>query len=120
MIYIKAYQLKEHGGQWEDYYEYTIATYLSYEKAKEKFDELNQKSKEIEERNDKCQHCPWIWDWDEHGEEKLRERTNEYCDKAELTIEKFEDDDFEFVCKNYYENFYDIPSYRIEEIEIIE
>lgn len=114
---MKIYQIHCYGGEWEDAFDYIKYSYLSKEKAEQKLKELEKNEELSRKRVDKCQTCPWIWDYRKDKSE-LRNQTQEYC-KDFKPCAYDEDDYYENDCENYKSSF-DNYSYRIEEVEIIE
>lgn len=124
---MKIYQIHAFGGEWEDSFDYIVASYLSEIKA-------NQHKKCLEEQQTelrKCYNCP-LYDYDEcdfdeddkEATEKLINKTKEYCsrykavDSNKHNLDEYDEFD-EDKCANY-EWYWDFTDYRIEEVEVIE
>lgn len=81
---MKIYQIHEYGGQWEDRYDYIVASYLSEEKAIKEKERL-----EIEEEGlMKCSSCPLYFCEDD-------------CDNNCLECNKHRVEKAKSYCKNY-------------------
>lgn len=112
---MKIYQLHEYGGEWEDYFDNIIGSYIHKERAEGEKRRAEAKEKEKFEFSNRCQNCPFL------GESykdlaTLIKLHYDYCDKAKL-----EDDGEEWgiTCDNYYIQW-DKSKFRIEEVEVIE
>lgn len=113
---MKIYQIHEYGGEWEDSYDWIIASYLSKEKAEARLLELEYE--ELLRR--KCDKCPLYLHYDEDiSVIELVALTKEYCNKCEPDDPLLVDDDIYIECKNY-DPPYDFSYYKIVEIEVIE
>ena len=54
---MKIYQVHRSGGEWEDYYNYIIASYLHEENAMKKKEELEEKQNKRIKQFEKCDEC---------------------------------------------------------------
>lgn len=106
------YQLHECGGEYEDYYNRIIGTYLRKERAEEEKAKAEAKEKELVEHSRKCNHCPFL-EFDLSMDE-LFSLYSEYCSEAEL-----EEDKYGLECENYYSHW-DESSFYISEVEVEE
>ena len=110
------YQIHEMSGEYEDYRDTVIGSYLRRERAEEILKILLDKEEERRERALKCQSCP-VHD---------RGCTNrliigEYC--KDFNDAYAQDDDEEYLfCKNEYCSYpgFDNRYYRIDEVEVEE
>ena len=115
---MKIYQIHERGGEWEDYYDYIVSSYLSEEKAIAEKERLEKEQAE----KIKCNECPLYYCpqdcqldcLSEH--DKCRKRA---IKEAKRRCEYYESSDDE-KCANYYYDIYGDSSYSIEEVEVIE
>ena len=101
---MKIYQVIEFGGEYDDYYEFVIGTFLNEEKAIAEMNNQIEKQKSFENKYKKCTQC----DYDET-------RLNKECFK------QFYDEDM--ILENYHcDNFIYVEEkdYKIEEFEVIE
>ena len=108
------YQLHECGGEWEDYRDYIIGSYLRKERAEEEKAKAEAKEKELIEQSNKCGRCPFeTEDFDKLDD--LLVEYSDYCDKAVLRS------DFEgcIYCENCYSHWDEMRFY-IEEVEVEE
>lgn len=121
---MKIYQIHKYGGEWEDYHDYIVASYLLEEKALVEKEQLEKE----EEYLRKCNSCPLYYCWDDCDEkcEECRkhtiERTKKYCDRYEpfdKDKHDLEEHDESEKCVNYYSHFDDYY-FRIEEVDVIE
>lgn len=110
---MKIYQIHEYGGDWEDYRDHIVGTYLLKDKAiKEK--ERFEKEEEIRQ---KCYYCPLYYcdiDCDNDCEECIKTQV----DRAKIYCNRYEPFD-DIKCVNCCHNFTDL-NYRIEEVEVVE
>ena len=112
---MKIYQIHKYGGDWEDYYDCIMASYLSKEKAVEEKKRL-EKEEVIATKCNSCPlyYCPMECDLQCGTEECLLhaiERAKDYCDAyAVIEVDK---------CANYKHKI-DECSYKVIEVEVIE
>jgi hypothetical protein len=58
------YQLHEYTGQWEDYCDYVVGSYLKKERAEKEKIKAQINEKELIEQSKKCVNCPFLEeDW---------------------------------------------------------
>ena len=108
------YQLHECGGEWEDYHDYIIGSYLRKERAEEEKTKAEAKEKELIEHGKRCQNCPFL------GEEfedldNLMSEYSDYCNEAKLVDEG----DYGVGCENYYLHWNE-NSFYVKEVEVEE
>jgi hypothetical protein len=118
---MKIYQIHEYSGEWEDYRDYIVSSYLSKEKAEEEMERLIEKANE----NKRCKSCPLYFcsadcDLDcecgsDECEEYKAEEIKKYCDNYKI----YKDEVGEYACSNYIFRLYDCY-YDIKEVEVIE
>ena len=109
------YQLHEIGGEWENYYDHIIGSYLKKERAKEEKIKAEQKEKSRQERHIKCCNCPIL---DNNVQADTLEYTKHICGNY-CSIAKIYEDKFGYDCKNYECNW-DKSEFRIIEVEVEE
>lgn len=118
---MKIYQIHEHSGEWEDYRDRIVGSYLLKDKAEAEMERFIEE----ENKNKRCKNCPLYFcsadcdldcecGSDECNEYKIEE-TKKYCEDYEI----YKDEDNEYECDNYISSFYDCR-YNIEEVEVIE
>lgn len=112
---MKIYQLHECSGEYEDYRDRIIGSYLRKERAEEEKAKAEAKEQDLNKQEKKCQKCPF------HGsEEKLEDllqKYPKYCDKLDMLEE---DEDYDMIyCDNHFFRF-DESTYYIEEVEVEE
>lgn len=111
---MKIYQLHECSGEWEDYHDYIIGSYLRKERAEEEKAKRESKEKELIEQSGKCFNCPFAEEDNENLNSLLSEYPD-YCTKANL-----EETEYGIIdCKNYYSHW-DDSIFKIEEVEVEE
>lgn len=121
---MKVYQLHESGGQWEDYFDYIVGTYLDKQKAEIKQKEL-EAQEIIDRKCDNCllYHCPFDCDMDceDCTKDTMIERAMKDCNRCDAI--KTEDvnspDGYCVSCKNQSLHCED-KYFRIEEVDVIE
>lgn len=111
---MKIYQLHECGGEWEDYHDYIIGSYLKKERAEEERVKAETKEKELMERSHLCYYCPFLEE-DFANLNNLMSEYSDYCNEAKL-----EDGDFGIECANYYFAHWDEDSFYVKEVEVEE
>lgn len=105
------YQLHKTGGQWEDYFDYIIGSYLRKERAEEEKIKAEVEEKELIEQGNKCNNCQLIG----HHFASIDDLLVKYpCSEAKL-----EETDYGIQCANYCSHW-DDASFRIEEVEVEE
>ena len=109
------YQIHEYSGEYEDYRDYIVGTYLHKEKAVAKMEELQMIESEKRDKNKKCSSCP-IADIDFIADTfaAMSKSCAEYCSDAKITEDKFGYD-----CDNYICNWEE-ATYKIKEVEVEE
>lgn len=113
---MKIYQVHEHNGQWEDYRDYIVGSYLSKERAIAEKEQLEKEEKDMLEWSLRCHECPLHISYDEDID------INKYCNKYEpFDPSKHNLDDYygDEECVNEYWN-HDDSWFTIEEVEVIE
>lgn len=110
---MKIYQVHEYGGEYEDYFDRIVGSYLRRECAEEMKEKLEAEEKQLRAKSDKCKQCLI------HNEyyptiEEYTEALRTYCDRAKIT-----EDYFYINCENYFRLWED-SNYCIEEVEVEE
>lgn len=110
---MKIYQLHECGGEWEDYHDYIIGSYLRKERAEEEKAKAEAKEKELVQNSRKCNRCPFL-DYPPLDLNDLLIKHPDYCTEAKL-----EKGDYGIECDNYYQHWDELDFY-IKEVEVEE
>lgn len=115
---MKIYQIHEIGGEYEDYFNYIVGTYLYKDKAELEMRKLIEIEEARQNKYAKCQNCP-VNDFDIIADDRfdvICKACQEYCDNADI----IEDDEYdEFFCKNQA-MYWDDKNYELKEVEVIE
>lgn len=109
---MKIYQLHKYNGEYEDFRDYIIGSYLRKERAEEEKLKAEAKEKELIERSNKCKNCPFLESF--LTTDKLLSIYQNYCQETEL-----EESEYGIECNNYV-MFWDESIFEIKEIEIEE
>lgn len=106
---MKIYQVHRSGGEWEDYYNCIVASYLHEENAMKKKEELEEKQSKRIEQSKKCDECYSYY---------YKDIGFEHCD--EECFVKGLDYEGEIFCKNKDSvyMYLDMENYFVETIEI--
>lgn len=109
------YQIHEHSGEYEDYRDRIVGSYLNEEKARVRKEELEHIENERRVKSDHCSLCP-ILDNDVMADtfDMVVKRCSMYCRDAKII-----EDRFGYDCENYDRYWYE-ATYKIEEVEVIE
>lgn len=107
------YQLHEHSGEWEDWHDYIIGSYLRKERAEEEKTKAELKEKELMKHSKKCWSCPFLEE-DFSDANVLLTKYSDYCSESKL-----ENTDYGINCGNYYSHW-DESTFEIEEVEVEE
>lgn len=113
---MKIYQLHEYSGEWEDYRDRIIGSYLRKERAEEEKAKAEAREKELIEHSEKCSNCPYTEDFEDGFVDVnvlISENPN-YCNKAKL-----ESGDYGISCENSYYHWNE-ATFQIEEVEVEE
>ena len=111
---MKIYQLHEHGGSYEDYYNNIVGTFLRKEKAEEVKLLAEITELKLRERGARCMQCPYCAAMFENMEQMLSEYPD-YCEDLELM---FDDDGYAY-CPNWTVKWEDSEFY-IKEVDVDE
>ena len=87
---MKIYQIHETSGQWEDYRDYIVGTYLYKDKAESEMKKLVEKEQIRQKQYDHCRNCP-IGDLDlqEDTFEVMRDACRKYCNHSQIYEELY-------------------------------
>lgn len=112
---MKIYQLHEYSGEWEDFRDRIIGSYLRKERSEEEKDRAEAREKELIEHGNKCAYCPFL-DFDDVFSDltKLLSEYPDYCTKAKL-----ENTEYGINCENYYHKW-DEATFEVTEVEVEE
>ena len=111
---MKIYQIHKYGGEWEDYYDYIVGSYIRKERAEEMMGAFVEQSKSDREQARRCGRCPA---WNQLGDntEQIAMECGIYCDK----FHRDNNEDGTFECSNWMSINYE-SHFRIEEVEVEE
>lgn len=117
---MKIYQIHSYSGEWEDFRDYIIGSYLRKERAEEEMAKLEAKEKELIEHSKKCCHCPFL-EASFISSEDLLSKHPDYCSDAKLKKVSYDEEDmcYEIDCENYYIKW-DDATFKIKEVEVEE
>ena len=112
---MKIYQIHERFGDYENYRDYIVGSYLNKEKATTKMNELQRIEADRRVKAEHCRDCP-IDDEDTIDDtlDTVVKRCSLYCKDAKITEEFYGYD-----CENYCCSWDDID-YEIKEVEVEE
>lgn len=105
------YQIHKYEGEYEDYSDTIISSYLDYNKALSEKERLEQEELSLREQGKKCANCPYIGDY---RTEDLIDVDPGYCSKASL-----ENTNYGMGCNNYFSHW-DDATFKVIEVEVIE
>ena len=108
---MKIYQLHRYSGEWEDYRDRIIGSYLRKERAEEEKAKAEAEERKLKEQSNKCYDCPYLYDSYLTNDELLS-----YCSMAKLEKNEYNDD---IDCRNYMTHW-DDNYFKIEEVEVEE
>lgn len=112
---MKIYQIHEYSGEYEDYRDRIVGSYLNEDKAIAKIAEFQHIEAERQVKSNHCSLCP-IDDVDTMSEDldTVVRICSKYCSNAKIT-----EDVYGYDCENYYSSW-DEATYEIKEVEVIE
>lgn len=110
---MKIYQLHKYSGEWEDFCDRIIGSYLRKERAEEEKVKAEAREKALIEHGRKCSRCPFI----EEPFDKLDILMSEYFDYC--TKAKLKDSEYGMDCENYFSHWDDC-TFDIKEVEVEE
>lgn len=103
---MEIYQIHKYEGEYEDYSDTIVSSYLDYNKAIVEKERLEQEELKLREQGKKCAECPYT-----NGFKNIR---TDYCNEASL-----EETEYGIECNNYY-SYWDDATFKIVEVEVIE
>jgi hypothetical protein len=109
------YQIHEYSGEYEDYRDRIVGSYLKKEKAMARKEELEHIEAERRIKYDHCSSCP-LEDEDVVSDDfdVVAKECSMYCRDAKII-----EDRYGYYCENYCD-YWDEATYDIKEIEVIE
>jgi len=112
---MKIYQIHAISGDYEGFYDYIVASYLSKEAAQKRLEELKIKQEIINEECAFCLGCPINMGYAKPSYAK--KKAEQRCPKAQITIKKGY-----LSCANDGYDYYDELEnvYKIQEVDVIE
>lgn len=112
---MKIYQIHEYSGEYEDYRDHIVGSYLNKEKAIAKMEEFQRIEAERQTKTKLCSSCP-LEDIEVISDcfYVVATRCAEYCQDAKIT-----EDRYGYDCENYC-SYWDEATYEIKEVEVIE
>ena len=110
---MKIYQLHKYGGEWEDYRDYIIGSYLHKERAEEAMAKAKNQELQKQLLAKQCTECPYHAYIEDN--KTLADLMRQYCDHSDIHC----DDEGELFCKNFYCHWID-NDFNIKEVEVIE
>jgi hypothetical protein len=109
---MKIYQLHKHGGEWEDYRDVIIGSYLRKERAEEEKLKAEKEEEINRARAKQCYECPYNCKITDNV--VMADLMRKHCDHSDIS---FEDD--EIYCKAHCYRWRDYRFY-IEEVNVEE
>lgn len=107
------YQLHKCSGEWEDYCDAIIGSYLREERAIEEKIKAETVEEELIARGSKCNRCPFIDEVPDNFDE-LIVKHSDYCSDAKLIKS-----DYGIDCENYYSHW-DKATFYIKDVGVEE
>lgn len=113
------YQLHEYSGEYEDFHDYIIGSYLRKERAEEEKVKAEAREKQLRKHSKKCNRCPLIgsacdFDFDSLNLDDLLSKYPNYCTRSKL-----EKTEYGVNCANYYIHW-DESRFEVKEVEVEE
>lgn len=109
---MKIYQVHESGGEWDDRYDYIVASYLDKEKAEKYCEQLIREDEEYK----KCSQCP-LYYCPPNCSLICGECTHEMIERAKKYCERYKPFR-QLKCENY--EYHESSYFSVVEIEVIE
>lgn len=106
------YQIHKYEGEYEDYSDTIISSYLDYNKALSEKERLEQEELSLREQGKKCANCPYIGYY--YPTKNLIVVDPGYCSNASL-----ENTEYYIGCNNYFSHW-DDATFKVIEVEVIE
>ena len=112
---MKIYQLHEYSGEWEDFRDRIIGSYLRKERAEEEKAKSETREKELIEHGQRCARCPFLeFEVAFSNIDELLQEHSYYCSEAKL-----ENGNYGINCSNYYYKW-DEATFEVKEVEVEE
>ena len=111
---MKIYQLHEYSGEWEDFRDRIIGSYLRKERAEDEKAKAEQKEKLLIERGKRCNNCPVFDEYPFASFDSVCTKHSDYCSEMKL-----EETEYGLNCKNYFHHW-DDATFEIKEVEVEE
>ena len=108
------YQIHEYSGEYEDYRDYIVGSYLNKEKAIAKMKELQWNDREKWTQAALCSECPIIDEDEMEDLDTVLKECSKWCGNAKIIKDRFGYD-----CENY-QYYWDEATYDIKEVEVEE
>ena len=108
---MKIYQIHKYEGEYEDYSDTIVSSYLDYNKALSEKEKLEQEELSLREQGKKCDECPFINGW------SIKEIVDKYKDYCEDIL--LENTEYGVECNNY-KSHWDDATFEILEVNVIE
>ena len=110
---MKIYQIHKYEGEYEDYSDTIVSSYLDYNKALLEKERLEKEELILREKGRKCANCPHInGHWSRTKD--LTDIHSDYCNEASL-----EATEYGIECNNYFSHWDDV-TFEIVEVDVIE
>lgn len=106
------YQIHKYEGEYEDYSDTIVSSYLDYNKALSEKERLEQEELSLREQGKKCGNCPYIGYY--YRTEDLIDLDPRYCSEVSL-----ENTNYGIGCNNYFSHW-DDATFEILEVNVIE
>ena len=111
---IKIYQLHEYSGQYEDFRDHIIGSYLRKNRADDEKLKAELIERDLKELSRKCDNCPFLNNEPEIKLEDLIGVHSDYCDMKDL-----DEGEYGISCENRYYHW-DEASFEVVEIDVEE
>ena len=108
----KIYQIHETGGEYEDFFDYIVGSYLHKEKAKQELEKFKDALSERRMHYQKCSDCPAQCGCLEDEIDEIRES----CDC--FAAEDADYESFIWFCKNAVHSYDASVRYEVEEVDV--
>lgn len=110
---MRIYQLHKCLGEWEDYLDTIIGSYLREERAIEEKIKAEAKEEELIEKGNKCSRCPFLEEYPDDFDSFIIKHSD-YCSDAKLELVEYGID-----CENYHTHW-DRATFYIKDVEVEE
>ena len=112
------YQLHETSGEYEDYMDRIVGSYMRRERAEEEKAKCEEERVYKNSRIRHCIRCPYAGSWyrENSDNRKLIDQMTKYCDHSEIFI----DEDGAVLCRAYAGCLFNDGEFYVEEVEVEE